>query len=294
MHATTTFIYCLVDPRDDQPKYIGKANDLNRRLSEHILDKRVTKKTNWIKSLKSKGLRPSIELIDEVFRKEWKFWEKHYISLYRSWGFNLKNHTDGGEGVEEIIAMKIAKALCGKKQSQKTKDKRLKSRKEYQKETGMWAKSGTYEKAKQTRLKNDSYAHTDETKEQMSVSALLAFKEGRRKVQGGAGIARPGKLNAVSRGVVQYDLQGNFVKEWESAKQAGEFLGVTNSGIISCCKGKGRSLTFKSFIWRYETPKEDELPNMKESVEETIFKIKNCKELVKQNMREQQKIRWNV
>ena len=79
-----------------------KTNNLAKRLSSHLLNKNLkqkTKKNSWIKSLLSKNIKPEILLIDEVPEIEWKFWEKHYISLFKSWGFNLTNLTEGGDGI---------------------------------------------------------------------------------------------------------------------------------------------------------------------------------------------------
>ena len=35
----------------------------------------------------------------------------------------------------------------------------------------------------------------------------------------------------------QYNLDGSFIKEFESVKQAGEELGIDNTGISKCLKG---------------------------------------------------------
>lgn len=95
----TGYIYSLNCPITGAPKYIGKTiKSLNNRLFGHLNEYRCTKKGNWIKSLRRKSLIPIIEMVDEVDRLKIDFWEKHYISLYKSWGFDLKNMTTGGEG----------------------------------------------------------------------------------------------------------------------------------------------------------------------------------------------------
>lgn len=49
----------------------------------------------------------------------------------------------------------------------------------------------------------------------------------------------------------QYDLNGNFIKEWSTLTEASNFLNVTStSGIIGCCKFKYKF--YKGFVWRYE------------------------------------------
>ena len=40
---------------------------------------------------------PVIEVLDIVDDNEWIFWEQYWISLLKSWGFNLVNSTLGGE-----------------------------------------------------------------------------------------------------------------------------------------------------------------------------------------------------
>lgn len=93
------FIYELIDPLTNKPRYIGKTSySLYHRLQGHLLDKGNNHKINWFKSLKKQNLIPKIQLIDEVEEKDWKFWEIYYISLYKSWGFNLINGSIGGEG----------------------------------------------------------------------------------------------------------------------------------------------------------------------------------------------------
>lgn len=81
-------------------KYVGKTHrKLSNRLSEHICNskKNNDKKSNWIKSLLKDNKRPIINLLDEVDNDNWQFWEQYYISLMKSFGFILKNHTLGGE-----------------------------------------------------------------------------------------------------------------------------------------------------------------------------------------------------
>lgn len=93
-------IYSLSDPETGKVRYIGKTCNLNSRFANHIQRKTThSHKSCWIQSLKKKGLFPIIEVIDEV-GEDWEFWESYYISLYKSWGFNLTNLTSGGIGIK--------------------------------------------------------------------------------------------------------------------------------------------------------------------------------------------------
>ena len=47
----------------------------------------------------------------------------------------------------------------------------------------------------------------------------------------------------------QYDLQGNFIKEWDCISSIEKALKINNSHICSCCKGKRK--TAGGYVWKY-------------------------------------------
>lgn len=127
----TTFIYELFDPIKNIPFYIGKSNTPYKRLKTHISDiyyknkSRINyDKIKVLESILSRNKKPILNILDEVKESEWQFWEKHYISLYRSWGFNLTNLTVGGDGITDLtgeIGKKISIAIKGHTVLPKTK-----------------------------------------------------------------------------------------------------------------------------------------------------------------------------
>lgn len=57
-------------------------------------------------------------------------------------------------------------------------------------------------------------------------------------------------IKSASKIVWQFDLDGNFIKEFPSAAEAARELGGdVSSQIIACCRGKGK--TSKGYQWRY-------------------------------------------
>lgn len=48
--------------------------------------------------------------------------------------------------------------------------------------------------------------------------------------------------------ILQYDKDGNFIKEWSHAREAAESLGLNKRAIYECCMG--RSKTSGGFIWK--------------------------------------------
>lgn len=90
-------IYALYDPRDQSKfKYIGKTKmPLRKRLQAHVDESRKsggTYKKNWIRSLLSINIKPSIVLVKETTLDNWQKDEIECISNYTG----LTNTLPGG------------------------------------------------------------------------------------------------------------------------------------------------------------------------------------------------------
>lgn len=98
------FIYTLSDPISNEIKYIGKTKDLKDRLKRHMspynLKETWTSKNKWLKYLKNNKLKPIIELLDVGNKDNINDLEIYWISQFKTWGFKLKNETDGGDGFD--------------------------------------------------------------------------------------------------------------------------------------------------------------------------------------------------
>lgn len=66
------FVYELVDPCTNSPRYVGITNNPNQRLQEHInrLDGSNTAKETWIQKLQEEHLSPSMKIIEIVQTKK--------------------------------------------------------------------------------------------------------------------------------------------------------------------------------------------------------------------------------
>lgn len=172
----TTFIYTLTCPLTKQIKYVGKSNDIKNRVKQHIYRIKHTdiilEKDKWIKDLLSKGLKPIIDILDEVPVKEWDYWERFWILTITSWGFDLVNIRKGGNGygshsletIEKIrqsqsgdknamYGKKSPKGMFGKKLSEESKKK-------------------ISDKKRGTPSWNKGFAHSEETKQKMREKRL--------------------------------------------------------------------------------------------------------------------------
>ncbi len=133
----TTNIYTLSDPISNLVRYVGKTDNPKRRLMFHKCDKKANVYKFWIRDLRLNGQSPILDVVDTVPKNEWEFWEKHYISLYRSWGFKLFNIADGGKGccglhfkISEEHKKMISLKMTGIKKTEEQKKK--------MRETGMY------------------------------------------------------------------------------------------------------------------------------------------------------------
>lgn len=94
------FIYGLYDPRQDGViRYIGKANNLKKRLSSHLRDakRRKTPVYDWINSLTRVGVIPKMILIKESTELHWVNDEISIIAEYKSKDCRLLNVALGGD-----------------------------------------------------------------------------------------------------------------------------------------------------------------------------------------------------
>ena len=54
----------------------------------------------------------------------------------------------------------------------------------------------------------------------------------------------------MSKPVLQFDLLGNFIKEWPSMMKVYEELGIHQGNISSCCSGNRKSAG--GYLWKYK------------------------------------------
>lgn len=168
MKTDIAYIYALLDPRDNEVRYIGKTTNPNNRLSGHITECKKEQSTHyrakWVKSLLKENLKPLIKFLKICPLTDFVKYETEYIQLYKS--NKLTNSDETGQGNvgrrQEILD----------KQSEK-----------------------------------------------------------------------------MGRIVYQYDLDGNFIKEYKSVRDAAKFLSLSHSNISRSCNGISKHAG--GFIFRY-------------------------------------------
>lgn len=100
--ASKFLTYGLIDPRTGELVYVGKSSTGMSRPYSHQTtygNRGKTRKDCWAKKLISEGLAPAILILEEYETNEEALaGEVKLIAYFREFGFELKNHTPGGEG----------------------------------------------------------------------------------------------------------------------------------------------------------------------------------------------------
>lgn len=254
-----TFIYELIDPRTDEPKYIGKSNNPQNRYKEHLKDKKQTYKANWIKGLKEHGLKPRLNIIEEVEFNKWEFWEQFYIDLYRSWGFKLTNLEKGGLGIGRQSSLtkkkiSISRKNKGNKKIQQISFKNFKIIKTW----NSVSEAANYYKI------YPSYITASCILSQLTTCGFYwkyekeSFNEWYNKlIKEIEKRKTKSNIKAINRNyirgykIIQFDLQTKYeIKIWNSIKDAAEFYQQHPMSIWACLKGKQKSSC--GYGWKYQ------------------------------------------
>jgi hypothetical protein len=132
-----------------------------------------------------------IKIISEVLN--WRKWEKYYIEKFKNQGYSLQNKNNGGGGPEEWTKESIQKI-----KSHPTRGKKI---------------------SKSNKGKSKSHKGKPFTKEH------------KQKIKQTREFLKTRKNTWQNIPVIQYDLKGNFIKEWYSQIEATKYLNKTGDGV---------------------------------------------------------------
>jgi len=206
-----TKIYLITNCYNDPNKvYIGKTK--NNRQKDHKI---------------KFGQQIEYSEIDEINSLDKKYWEPletYWINQFRAWGFDVLNKNEGGGGPithSEKTKEKISNKLKGISKNYLSLNK----------ERGKKISKSLMGKSKSNKGKPLSEEH-------------------KQKIKQTRGFLKNRKNTWQITPVLQYDLQGNFIKEWESQTEATKFLGKTGDGIGACCRGRQKNAY--GYVWKYK------------------------------------------
>lgn len=204
--------------------YIGSTNDFYRRKHEHFWE--LMNKSHHSAKLQSDydkygEEKFSMSIIEECEDDVRLDREQHYIDLYDS--------ANKGYNISDSAYFSKA-GFC-------TMDKDGENNPFYGKHHSEETRKKLRETWERTRTERSGFSHSEETKDKIRKTKI-------------------GKKNPNATHILQYDLDGNFLKEWDCIADIVEFYGMSgHSHVSNCCERNiGRTEKFcraKGFIWRY-------------------------------------------
>ena len=225
------FVYMITSPTGRI--YVGSAVDVEERWKDYIYVSQCKSQPKLYNSLKKYG--PESHTFEIV-------WAGPIEDMYRyetliGWGFNVLDRenlncklpklSDKYNSYSEETLLKMSNSQKLRKISDETK---LKMSESHLGEKSYWFGKNMSEEA-----------------------CLKMSKSKKGKVFSKEFLQMVADINKIP--VLQFDLDGNFIKEWPSAKDAGICVGISNSGITACCKNKPKYKTAGGFKWKYKDEK---------------------------------------
>lgn len=227
-------IYALVDT-NSSIKYIGVTRrNPKQRLNNHIYEAKQfplkNKRTEWISS---SNFQINQIILDVVPEEETMFWEQFWISLCKTWGFELVNSNNGGggslkksESFSEWLSNRNIGNTYRKNKKHSTESKKLMS-----------------DKAKGRTSPNKGKELSEDHRNKISEST-----KGRISPRKGIKVLES-TLEKKRVKIVQLTLDDTIIKIWDSLSDASETLKITIGNISSTCKGNRK--TCGGYKWKY-------------------------------------------
>jgi group I intron endonuclease len=222
-------IYKLIDPETNEVRYIGLTfNNLKQRLKSHCSEKSKSHKSNWVQSLRKRGLKPIIESIEDNISSYDDVCEReiYYIEKYKSEGHRLTNMASGGNKNKKM-SDETRKKMS---ESAKNRNFKLVLSDDTKKILSEKAKERFEKDFERERLRVSNKKYEDSKTEEQKKHDIL--------------IQNP-------KSVLQYDKDMNLINEYLSLREAERITNVSRSNIIKCCKNKVKSAG--GYIWKYKS-----------------------------------------
>lgn len=243
--------------------YIGQTWDMNKRYKSGVSPSQRLLYRSYQKHGKENHTKQIIhQLIGKVTQKDLDYWESRYIDLYKADGYKLLNIREGGgnngalsKETKELLRQRkldwvklnpekqkiITAAACtankGSKRSTETRELMRASASGKERSEAHCSNISKAKKGKPSAFKGKTF----------NSESLEKIRTNRR----GKGVVP----------IIQYSIQGEFIKEWSSIKEAADTLNLPTGTIGGCIRKTKHYKTCGGFIWRYKSDNSHIIPS---------------------------------
>jgi hypothetical protein len=175
-----------------------------------------SRKYNHINTYGKSIIYTIIEQINSTNYKDWEPLESYWIEQFRQWGFILINQNKGGGG-PSFLSIESRQKISFKIKNNKERGLKISE-------------------------SNKGKSHSNKGKK-LSKDHCIKIKQTRDYLKNR-------KRNWNLKPVLQYDKQGNFIKEWLSINEAQMYYKPKSDGIGACCRQDQK--TAYGFKWNYK------------------------------------------
>jgi hypothetical protein len=236
MKTDIAYIYVLLDPRDNQVRYVGKTTQPLKRLKSHISEckseKTKHRRAKWIRRIIKENLIPIIKFVKICPLQDFEKYEIEYIKLYQSDKLTNSDETGSGNSrrVKEVLDRQSK--TSGRIVYQYDIDGNFINEYHSVREASRFLK--IYH-SHISRCCNGYYKHTN--------GFIFSYE----KSDSIDSVSNP---NAVKKSVIEVDEFGNKINEWLSIMECSRKTGIDHGNLSRVCNGirksiKGRMFKFK-------------------------------------------------
>lgn len=241
-------IYVLKEPDNKTIRYVGLTKQpLKQRFYHHLRDRDKTHKASWIKSLKKKGINPIMELLLEnlTFEEAIKM-EKLYIKKFKEEGYDLTNHSLGGEGSYGYKWTDAQRKKLSESQKERFKNNPLSNG--HRRDVFQFTKDGSFIKKYISSREAERITGSNQSN---IIECCLGYRKATNKFLWSYTDKPPiVDKNKHCRSILQYSLDWELICEFESINFAAIATKCSQGNISSVCIGSRSKAG--GFIWRYK------------------------------------------
>lgn len=231
MKTDIAYIYCLMDPRTNLVRYIGKTINPKTRRYQHVSKQSRWEdnfRTRWINSLLRSKLKPIFKILEICPLDQFEIRESYYISVYKS--KLLTNGDETGQGNKNRSKVLIEKSNYNRKK------------------VFQFDLNGKF--IKEWKSTREASRHLNISHGNISKCCNGVFKNANRYIfryDMDCEIDPVIRPNAQKKKVIEVDRNGSILKNWECLMDCSRETGINNGNLSRVCNGINKSVKGRFF-----------------------------------------------